>query len=164
MTVAIVYYIRLAPVYPENNRDHTLVLKSATAKHKNSTNSSGISYELINNWLYSLKNAEAVTGIYDGEDESSFVQLGDNAGEVPAFVKYTDENFFKVFPYHFLAGKPFTKADRVSGIRNAVITDSYARRIFGKSEGAVGKTFSLNFVNTKVVGVVQSGSFLTKTS
>lgn len=65
-------------------------------------NSSNISYKLLNDWLYPLKDAEAVTGILDDYAENpSYVQLGEENGEVQAIVKYTDGNFFKVFPFIF---------------------------------------------------------------
>ena len=165
MVIAIVYYVRLAPVYPESNRSRTLVIKSAKMTKADSNNSSNISYKLLNDWLYPLKDAEAVTGILDDySGNPSYVQLGEENGEVQAIVKYTDRNFFKVFPFIFLEGKPFTEADLRSGIRNAVLTDSYACQIFGISEGVVGKTISLDFADVRVVGVVKGGSFLTPTS
>lgn len=165
MVIAIVYYVRLAPVYPETNRTRTLTIKSAKMTKGESCNSSSISYPLLNEWLYPLKDAEAVTGIWDGDSEnSSYVQLAGSGEEVQAAVKYTDENFFKVFPFVFLEGKSFTGTDLHSGIRNAVLTDSYAQQIFGTSEGVVGKTFSLDFADARVVGIVKGGSFLTPTS
>ena len=165
MVIAIVFYVRLASVYPESNRSRTLVIKSAKMTKADNNNSSNISYKLLNDWLYPLKDAEAVTGILDDYAENpSYVQLGEENGEVQAIVKYTDGNFFKVFPFIFLEGKPFTEADLHSGIRNAVLTDSYARQIFGTSEGVVGKTISLDFADVRVVGVVKGGSFLTPAS
>ena len=37
MVIAIVYYVRLAPVYPETNRMRTLVVKSAKMTNDEST-------------------------------------------------------------------------------------------------------------------------------
>ena len=64
----------------------------------------------------------------------------------------------------FLEGKPFTEADRRSGIHNVVLTDSYAQQLFGTTKGVVGKNFLMDYTNVKVVGVVKSGSFLTPDS
>lgn len=69
MVIAIVYYVRLAPVYPETNRARTLTIKSAKMTKGESCSSSNISYPLLDEWLYSLKDAEAVTGIWDGDRE-----------------------------------------------------------------------------------------------
>ena len=165
MVIAIVYYVKLAPVYPETNRTRTLVMKSAKMTKDDSNSNSGISYGLIHDWLYPLENAEAVTGVMNDYAESiPYVQLNGGTDEVPAMVKYTDEHFFRVFPFIFLDGKSFTEADRLSGIRNAVLTDSYARQIFGTAEGVVGKTFSLDYADTRVAGIIKGGSFLTPVS
>ena len=49
MTVFIVLYVKFAPIYPEYNRDRTLVLKSITRTNKDKTQgdwSSSIAYSL----------------------------------------------------------------------------------------------------------------------
>lgn len=163
MVIAIVYHVRLAPVYPEMNRNRTLVLQSAKMEHEGSSQSSGVSHALLNDWLYPLESAETVTGIYRSYG-TQYIQPAHGAEEVPAMVKYTDENFFRVFPLRFLEGKPFTEADRRSGIPHAVLTDSYARQLFGTTEDVVGRTVSLNYTPIQIVGIVKGGSFLTSTS
>lgn len=163
MVIAIVYYVRLAPVYPETNRMRTLVVKSAKMTKDDSTHSSNISFAMLKDWFYPLESAEVSTGMR-GADRTHYVRTTSTGEEIPAIAKYTDENFFRVFPLTFQEGKPFTEADRHSGIYNAVLTDSYAQQIFGTSEGVVGKTFLLDYVNVKVVGVVKGGSFLTPDS
>ena len=54
MVIAIVYYVRLAPVYPETNRMRTLVVKSAKMTNDESTHSANISYAMLKDWFYSL--------------------------------------------------------------------------------------------------------------
>ncbi len=51
-----------------------------------------------------------------------------------------------------------------SGISTAVITDDLARRLFGTTEGVVGHSFSLNYIDYRVCGVVRSASYLTSKS
>ena len=63
MVIAIVYYVRLAPVYPETNRMRTLVVKSAKMTNDESTHSSNISYAMLKDWFYSLESAEVSTGV-----------------------------------------------------------------------------------------------------
>ena len=64
----------------------------------------------------------------------------------------------------FLEGNPFTESDLQSGIRTAVITDDLARRLFGTTEGVVGRSFSLSYIHYRVCGVVRGGSYLTPQS
>lgn len=166
MIFAILYYIRLAPVYPENGRNKTLVIKGAVLSSEGGkkTSSGLISYNLLNEWLYPLKDAEAVTGIYSAWGMESFVQPADGSEGIPVVIKYTDENFFRVFTFVWTEGKSFTNADRLSGIRNAVLSESYAKRLFGTAQGIVGKHFMLDFTDTKIVGVVKDASYLTPVS
>lgn len=163
MVIAIVYYVRLAPVYPETNRARTLVVKSAKMAKDDSTHSSNISYAMLKDWFYQLESAEVSTGIYRAYD-TNYARVTSDGEEIPTIAKYTDENFFRVYPLVFLEGKPFTETDRRSGISNVVLTDGYARQIFGTTEGVVGKTFLLDYTNVKVVGIVKGGSFLTPDS
>ena len=58
MVIAIVYYVRLAPVYPETNRMRTLVVKSAKMTNDESTHSANISYAMLKDWFCSLESAE----------------------------------------------------------------------------------------------------------
>ena len=160
MVIAIVYYVRLAPVYPETNRMRTLVVKSAKMTNDESTHSSNISYAMLKDWFYSLESAEVSTGV----SGTSYARVTNDKEEIPTYARYTDENFFRVFPLVFLEGKPFTEADRRSGIHNVVLTDSYAQQLFGTTKGVVGKNFLMDYTNVKVVGVVKSGSFLTPDS
>ncbi len=165
MIISIMYYIRLAPVYPETERSLTLVVKSGKLTSDEGQTSSYVSYNILNEWLYPLKGAEAVTGTFgDPSDEDDFVQPADGGEEIPAFVRCTDENFFRVFTFTFLDGAPFSKADRLSGLQKAVISDDYARLLFGSAENVVGKHISLNFTDVQIVGVVKGASFLTPVS
>jgi len=50
MVIAIVYYVRLAPIYPETNRMRTLVVKSAKMTNDESTHSANISYAMLKVW------------------------------------------------------------------------------------------------------------------
>lgn len=49
----------------------------------------------------------------------------------------------------------------MSGIYTAVVTEELARRLFGTSEGVVGRSFSLNYTDYRVCGVVRGASYLT---
>ena len=65
MTVimAVIYYVKLAPVYPEENRSNTLYLTNAmfhSEKEKSNLNA-GLSYRALQEWIYPLKNVVAVS-------------------------------------------------------------------------------------------------------
>lgn len=170
MIMAIIYYVKIAPVYPEVNRMNTLYLKSAKFEKKIENNHSqvqwAVSYKALQEWFYPLKNALVVSANSNNNDwaENSYVQPADRSGDFKVKVKLTDPAFFRIYDFRFLEGKPFTDADLSSGIHAAVITDDLARRLFGTAEGVLGKTFSLNYTDFKVCGVVRSASYLTAMS
>ena len=163
MIMAIVYYVKIAPVYPEVNRDRTLFMELAREKVGTSTNMSPWSLKAVKEWFYPLKNAEVVSAEIKNYG-NEFIQPKDGSGDFKIYTKYIDTNFFQVYDFRFVEGKPFTEADLQSAIPTAVITDAMARRLYGDATGAVGKTFTMNYVDYRVVGVVEAPSFLCKQS
>lgn len=67
----------------------------------------------------------------------------------------TDADFWKIYQFRFLSGKPFTQADFQSGIKRAVIAESVARRLYNGVDAAIGKPILINFTNYTVCGVVE---------
>ncbi|WP_307758130.1 hypothetical protein [uncultured Mediterranea sp.] len=63
--VAVVYYVKLAPVYPEVNRENTLYLTHASFRSEGYTVQAGLSFQAVQEWMYPLKNVEAVSAIVD---------------------------------------------------------------------------------------------------
>ena len=66
----------------------------------------------------------------------------------------TDDAFWHVFDFSFIAGKPYDRATFDAGQPVAVITESVARRLFQTSD-AIGREFLLNHAPYKVAGVVR---------
>lgn len=165
MIIAIVYYIKIAPIYPETNRPLMMKLQSVQVKNlkNNGINSYYSSYTMVKEWFYPLKSAEVVTAVAKPNYQAYQAQPVDGRQPVPAIVKFIDPNFFRVFEFEFLGGKPLSQAAFDSGMDEVVITEDMARRIFGTAD-AVGRTFKLDFTDHKVVGVVRGGSYLMKES
>jgi putative ABC transport system permease protein len=112
-----------------------------------------------------MKNALVVSAsLRNDMQENSYIQPVDGSGDFSVSVKLTDPAFFRIYAFRFLEGKAFTAADLDGGIHTAVITDELARRLFGTVEGVEGRTFSLNYVDYRVCGVVRSASCLTDES
>jgi len=164
MIMAIVYYVKIAPIYPEVNRNRTLFINTAREMKRNSndTSQSAWSLQAIKEWFYPLKNVEEVSAEVNDWNAGDYVQLADGSGDFQVILKSTDPNFFRIYEFSFIEGKPFTESDLQSGIRAAVITDELAQRLFGTHEGVIGRTFSMNYSECRVVGVVKAASFLCK--
>lgn len=166
MIMAIVYYVKIAPIYPEVNRNRTLYLSNScfVNKAEKGQNQWGYSLLAVKEWFYPLKNAVAVSAEHTSWSEEDFVQPFDNSGDFQVKKRDVDPAFFRIYDFRFLEGKPFTEADLESGICVAVISDRLARRLFGADHGVVGKSFTMNYVDFRVVGVVEEASFLTHQS
>lgn len=77
-------------------------------------------------------------------------------GQVPFSVmgKNTDGNFWKLYSFNFISGKPYDEADMRSGAKKIVLSRSVARKILGKDDAA-GETVFLNNVPYLVSGVIE---------
>lgn len=164
MIMAIVYYVKIAPIYPEVNRDRTLVMELAREKVGTTTNMSRWSLKAVKEWFYPLKNAEVVSVEIKNSGASNYIQPKDGSGDFKIYTKYVDVNFFQVYDFRFVEGKPFSEVELQSAIHTAVITDAMAKRLYGDATGVVGKTFTMNYIDYRVAGVVEAPSFLCKRS
>lgn len=165
MTLAIIYYIKIAPVYPEVNRDRTLTVKSAVLEYRkiNNMSSSSIAYDFVRDHFYTMETPEVVTAVLEKWEDVPLIELTGGKGVLPVKPAYVDANFWKVFEFSFLNGKPFSDHEFQSGIRAAVITASLANTLFGTKE-AEGQPMVFNGNEYRVSGVVRDASYATPTS
>lgn len=163
MVLFIVFYVKFAPIYPEGNRNRTLVLQYVQADERNGHGSSGgplsprVPYEL----LKGLPHLDATAAVYAswGAEEGR-AALTVRSAALPVSPKYVDGGFWRVFTFRFLSGRPFSDADATAAMPVAVLSARLANRLFGTTE-AVGRQFLFNGNELKVAGVVQDVSWVT---
>ncbi len=162
MVVVLLFQIQLSGYYPEYNRDRMLYIQAteATSKNGNNNNRGSMSAEVVRECFYSLKTPEKVTAIYS---EDLPISLPNRRLFKEYNVKYTDDGFWSIFNFRFITGKPFEKADFLSGIPKAVITDQTAQELFGTTD-VLGKNIVINFINYSITGVVKEVSKAAKDS
>ena len=165
MIMAIVYYVKIAPVYPEVYRNRTVYINksqfSDTINH--SMKQYAFSHQALQEWFYPMKDVEAVSAERNvWRFSRNYVYPTNGNKPIEVKMKLTDTGFFRVYPFRFLEGKPFLESDMQSGLQVAVITDDLARRFFGQETGIVGQTIDLNSEEFRIVGVVKAASVLTK--
>ena len=155
MVVVLVFQIQFANFYPENNRDRMMYVDSGTeVKTSNGWNRGNMSPEAVKECFYSLEIPEAVSGYAMQLKPLSIPGKRMYKGYQ---IKYTDTGFWKVFSFRFLTGKPFTQADFDSGITQAVVSESVARKLYGTTD-VVGKTVIIDLTTYTVCGVVKDVS------
>lgn len=161
MVMFILFYVKFAPIYPEENRNRTLVLKYVQARsltEENSWYGGGVSPRISQDILRDLPHLEDYALI--NEEYEGRAALTKQAAPVQVSSKYVNDGFWRVFTFRFLSGKPFSKEEVESVMPVAVISERLARRLFGTEE-AVGSQFLFNGQELKVTGVVREVSWVT---
>lgn len=157
MVLVISYEVKNANYRPESNRDRMLYISRGSYRSEGNNSGYRNSMRLIKKAFYTLPTPEAVTAVSNAHSKLITIPAGEN--EYKAEVAYTDENFWKVFDFGFLDGKPFTPEDVQSGIRKAVINETLARGLYGTTD-VVGKPVLVSYTEYRICGVVSDVSTL----
>lgn len=80
-------------------------------------------------------------------------------GIINADIKEIDNNFFNIYDYKFISGKPIDAASFESGLNVAIITEDIARSLFNSTD-VTGHEISINHKPYNIVGVVNNASAL----
>ena len=175
MVIAVVYYAKLADIAPEVNRSRTVYVKGMVKRAVNDTlkwEPTNYTATQVKEWLYTLKSAEVVSATVNGSRYSSDRQYlkCDNHKLVPVVTRMVDANFFKVYQFNFVYGRPFTQEECLNEnyyIENAtmpaVISRDIAEQAFGKDVDPVGKTLNYGFI-IRIVGVIEPTSSIMEES
>lgn len=164
MVIVMAYNFRLAPVYPEVNRMRTCYLDGIVAVSRTSgqvLESASVSQMVVDK----LSELECVgaTGLFLNYQPDFYVQKPDGNDE-PVYVRYVNDGFFKVYQFDFIEGRPFTYGEWKTNQRRIVLTDALARRVFGKAEGLVGHTISIDYGNYTICGIVRAANVVSAMS
>ncbi|MDE6008147.1 MAG: ABC transporter permease [Muribaculaceae bacterium] len=144
-------------VAPETSRSRVLLGEGVHIKEGDRYDSSGMSI--------TLKLAEKIYTGLDGIERISFVR-GDKSAEQLSvsgsepFVadgRKVDAEFWKIFDFKFIDGKPFTDSKAAAAERAVVLTRSAARRLFNEDKVA-GRDIEIRMIPFHVVGVVEDVS------
>lgn len=175
MVIAVVYYAKLADIAPEVNRSRTVYVKGMAKRAVNDTlrwEPTSYTATQVKEWLYTLKSAEVVSATVNASRYTSDRQYlkCDNHKLVPVVTRMVDANFFKVYQFRFVYGRPFTQEECLNEnyyIENAavpaVISRDIAEQAFGKGVDPVGKTLNYGFL-IRIVGVIEPTSSIMEES
>ena len=162
MTLFIIFYVKTAPVYPEYNRDRTLVVryvKTFPSQRPENWNAGMVGPRLVE-LADSLPHVADVAATMITSPDGNFVALPGQKQAFDVRLLYVNSAFWRVFTPRFLSGKPLTEADEKARSHTAVISESLARRLFASTDVA-GQTFLYRGNPYTVSGVVQDVSSAT---
>lgn len=162
MVVVAIQQVKTAPFPPESNRgrmmyNSSMILKGISGEYKGSWTMSGLSAYAINELYKPLKTPECLT-MYTHWNDDVQVTVGDMPS-VKCKTKSTDVNFWRVFNFKFIQGKPYDSAMLASQRKVVVIEEWLAKKYYGGTN-AVGKEIIINNFPYTVVGVVKNSSAL----
>ena len=180
----MIYEFRSADMAPETDRSRLMYTDTGTTQYPDGTTT----YKGMGSAAY-----EALfVGLPGVEDATWYAPIKKGVSSLPAssdrykcYVRQVAPNWFSFFDYPFIAGRPFTKDEYDLGksafqeveseyknyeavmnpdFRCTVICERIARQLFGSAEEAIGKNLLINFMPSKVVGVVADVSSIFQTA
>ena len=157
MVLFIIYYVKFAPVYPEYNRDRTLVIShSAIAQEgaeKWNNCSSGASPKIAE-LVKDLPHLDQVAmSLMAPPVFGNTLLLPQSNEQLEVTQGLVDAGFWQVFTFRFLSGKPFDEEAVEASLPVAVLSENLAKRIFASTD-VIDKSFKLDGKEVKVIGVV----------
>lgn len=173
MVMAIVYYIKLAPIYPEVNRMRTVYFEGIEIRSDSQWMLTHYGGKAFEEWFQNSPNIEhcSPTRLAAGSgkiEKNCHAYVVKNKDEyIDVIENLTTADFFKIYEYEFLEGRPFTRQEVKAKEHVAVISDRVAERLFGKGVNAVGRMVKRSdswIKEVRVVGVVRGASQLTPDS
>ncbi|MCC8118382.1 MAG: FtsX-like permease family protein [Bacteroidales bacterium] len=164
MLLAIIWHVKLSPMYPEENRDRmayiTWLEQKETFNNGEDENTTqwAIGPVTLPIFTDSLDMVEAVA--ITTENEGALLHFTTPTHEVDAALKLVNPGFFRVYNYHFIAGQPITDKQWESKAAIAIIDDDFAKDNYGGINEAIGQPIEYNGVQCTISGVVAHSSYL----
>jgi putative ABC transport system permease protein len=150
MIVVAIADHHLAPSYPESELDRMLILERMKMFGDRSDWHSGPGFKFIDRYARDLPGVERMSVYTRNSEAVSFKE-----GRKLVFqLRYTDAEYWRIMQFAFLEGAPYTAEDDRNANRVTVISESARLRLFG-DEPALGKSFELDGLEHRVVGVVR---------
>lgn len=156
MIVVMMHLVTIVPFSPEGNRDRTLYGKYMHIAdiEGDGSSSASMTYNIAKRLFGNLESAECVS--YFTETVTTDVSV---VGSTPSirFEKNVDSDFWKIFDYEFIHGRPFSEEEFEAGMHVAIVAESVAREMYGTSD-VCGREILVTQIPYKIVGVVKDAS------
>ncbi|MBD5358510.1 MAG: FtsX-like permease family protein [Bacteroides sp.] len=154
--------VKSVEISPESNRHRILIAQNLEVGGNNALGStSGINKELIDQLYLNLDGVEKVSYVY----AFPWKKIINLRGKDPVSVhpKRVDNEFWNIYDFRFIDGKPFDQADIDNQVRKVIISRSIARQLFGE-DNVAGRDVEIDYIAYTVCGVVEDVSPLLKST
>lgn len=159
MIVFITQRVKTVPYPPESCRDRLLIGKYLEVEFPERGGSrSGNFGVTAGRVLYEgIDGVEKVT--FFNPDIEKMDASGTTGKTFHTGVRTVDAKYFEIFDHPLMEGRYFTQEEAASGLTLAVVTESVARKAFGKKD-CIGQSLLLSFQRYTVIGVIKDNSAL----
>ncbi|MBR5891260.1 MAG: FtsX-like permease family protein [Bacteroidaceae bacterium] len=156
MTLFIIFYIKLGPIYPEYNRQRMVVIERTQESEKNDVCTTarrmGVSEKFCDLLKSEAKNIDKIALLTRNKID---VETADKSKKTEEYVANVNAEYWQVFNYRFVDGQPFTKEQMNENV--AVISTTLAKELFADTHVA-GKSLNIYDTPYRIVGVVEAAS------
>ena len=153
MTIFVILYIKLGPLYPEENRDRMMVAEYISMKFDDETYNTRLNEKHIEAIRKESKYIKASTEREANDLKKRYIITADGEKEKLLVPAYVDSHFWKVFNFKYISGRPFTEQEEHTPV--AVITSSLAEELYASTD-VVGKDIYIDTLRYSIVGVVEN--------
>ncbi|MCK9159733.1 MAG: FtsX-like permease family protein [Bacteroidaceae bacterium] len=164
MLVVMLQQVKVAPFSPESNRSRILYAQYISISNKkwgDGSSNGPMDVKIAKELYKSLKTPEAVT-IYSVCTIPAVISIP-NSGTITTDALLTDADFWHVFDFRFIKGKPYDQVSFDAAIPSIVMAESMARQLFGNID-IIGKNVEFNYTSYRIVGIVKDVSTLASTA
>lgn len=138
------------PQQPESRFDRVVGIHRVGIYSAHSGMVSSPGYGFIEKYVRGLEGAEAISVFTTAPP----MVMYHDGQKIETHFRRTDGSYWRILDFTFLEGGPYTDADDANANFVAVITDDMRERLYGPNATALGKTFTIDGQNFRVVGVV----------
>jgi putative ABC transport system permease protein len=139
------------PHAPEKFSDRTIGVYGLTLAGKDMRRTGRAGYKFLTQYVTTLPHTEMVSLIESQHEVASYK----DGRKLTSYIKHTDGQFWRVYDFKFVEGRPYTAEDDVKANPVAVINVATREKFFG-GENALGKKIELDGQNLTVIGVVEN--------
>lgn len=155
MIFYLVDQLNTITVAPESNRDRILIGQNMHIKEGEYDRSSALNHKLAMKLYHNLDGIEMESLISAWADTQHIGIPGEDITK--ASFRTVDQNFWKIYDFNFIDGKPFDEEDVNSGVNKIIISRSIARKLFNEDKVA-GHELLMGMQLYTIAGVIDDTS------
>lgn len=154
MAFVMVDQLKSVEVAPESNRSRILIASGFHVKNQKGMDSStsGLNLDIARRLYENLEGVEVLSYINAFNDNCDVNIPGQEIFTMAP--KNVDNEFWNIYDFTFIDGRPFDEAEVKSDAKLVVLTKSAARSLFGE-EKVAGREIEVDAYPFRIVGVVE---------